>query len=435
MFSILKPHNQKPYMEITSLMDNNVRNIIYVSGVGTGKSFVFMAVAGRVKGLILYVVPKQVVVNNIMSYEAFSSVSDRVDFVTYNAFTDEDIGRRIIEDYDMVVVDECHHLGSDLYGKVLSTIMQERHTFFLGLTATPVRDADGFDVTAYFDKRVDGITNFEAISLGIMPTINYQVCLPERDPKQVEAEYENEVRAVLSYRESEDVLQAAVNSFPKDKWICFFPTVQALESHKELVTRLFPEHRIFVLYATLNNLDEVIEGLKNCKKAVVLSCNILLEGAHLQGIRGIILFRNVTSLNAFQQMIGRVCSVTEHIQDSPVVLDCSTCAVRLMAKLLAGTGKSRNDSILRTPSGKEIVEIGLGEYRSYDIQKLLLLAQGTAITEKEEKAVEKYRLFNGKSYHSITAFQNSGLDFKKIKACCELYGASLRGAMMLITTG
>ena len=427
----LKPHNKEAYSKITAQYASGANSVIYVSGVGTGKSYVFMAVADSVPGRILYIVPKHAITNNITSYKEFSSVARKVDFATYNAFMDVETGKNLVRGYDLVVVDECHHLGSDRYGRVLTTVMKEKAARFLGLTATPVRDVDKFDVSAYFDSRVDGLTNFEAISLGLMPPIEYRLCLPERSLRQVEKEYDNTVKAVLTYEGSEEVLAGAVKLFERDKWICFFPSTTTLEAHKQLVERLFPGYKIFTLYASLKNLDTVMDGLRSCDKAVVLSCNILLEGVHMDGIDGIVLFRNVTSLTAFQQMIGRVCSIGK--TTSPVVLDCSACALKLMAKLLAQGAGSAPPPGQTHSSNKEIVRIGIGEHRSYDVQRLLMLAQGVVITEKEESAVRKYESFCGKQYADIAELKENKLDYSKLEACCSLFGASFYGAARLIT--
>ena len=422
----LMPHNERAYMEIVQSLKDH-KSVIYVSGVGTGKSFVFMAVAEcDFTGRILYVIPKHSIRNNMKTYNDFTSVADRVDFVTFNAFNNKEKGLALVSDHDLVVIDECHHLGSDRYGKCLLSCLAEADAKVLGLTATPVREKDRFDVSEYFDVRVDGLSNFEAIRQGLMPEIEYRLCLPEQDLRQIEREYDYTARAVLSFEDSETVLAGAVKAFPRDKWICFFPDVKAIGAYRSLVERIFPDYEVMELYATLGNLDEVIDRLGKAEKAVVLSCNILLEGVHLDGVDGIILFRNVTSLPAFQQMIGRVCSIGKKI--SPVVLDGSSCALKLMAKLMSdGNGKPVPDG---DGGAKDIVRVGIGEHKHYDLQKLLMAVDKNARKEYlADMALEKYRSFKGRMYSSLSALANSKIDMDKLKACCRLYGVSVRYTM------
>ena len=104
-----------------------------------------------------------------------------------------------------------------------------------------------------------------------------------------------------------------------------------------------------------------------------------------------------------------------------------------MAKLLAqGTGSAPPPGQTHG-SIKEIVRIGIGEHRSYDVQRLLMLAQGVVITEKEESAVRKYESFCGKQYADIAELKENKLDYSKLEACCSLFGASFYGAARLIT--
>lgn len=433
----LKGHNQRPFRMIAEDYKNGAHSVIYVSGVGTGKSFVFMAVAGSLfPGRILYVVPKHAITSNMKEYADFGSLAGRVDFVTYNQFTSIKEGLARIYGYGLVVIDECHHLGSDRYGRNLVRCMQESDIPFLGLTATPVRD-DHVDVSQYFEKRVDGISNFEAIRQGLMPPIEYRVCYPEKSLSQLEREYDYTVRAKLSYEKSEPVLKDAVRVFQRDKWIVFFSSVEALRQHQALVKRLFPEYRVFILHSALNNLNEVVAGVQCSEKAVILSVNILLEGVHLPSIDGIILMRNVTSLTAFQQMIGRVCSIGKKV--GPVVLDCSASSVRLMAKLFAVNRKMAQ--VAPEDGGgevKEIIRIGIGTHKEYDINRFFRLCQeGRDILDagRAEKVAAKYKSLGGKEYRVFEELKKDSLDYGKFRACCKMYDIGPEIAFRYVRAG
>jgi len=427
---ILKEHNEKAVAELSILYKEN-RTAIYVSGVGTGKSFVFMGLIDRVftEGRILYVMPKYAVQENIEGYEDFTQYKDRIDFVTFNAFLSKEKASALINGYSFVVIDEVHHIGSDTYGKNLLWGMNHSDAYFLGMTATPLRHKDRFDVSDFFECRVDGLSNFDAIRQSLMPQINYRICIPEKDMKQVEKEYDNEIRAVLDYESSQDTIEDILDIYPRNKWICFFPNVKAIHHNRQMINFLFPGYKVFILHSSLKNLKEVMNGVKKAEKAVVLSVNILLEGVHLDGIDGIILLRNVTSLTAFQQMIGRICSIGKKTE--PVVIDCARSAGTLLRKLFYESHgvdilnpRSQNS---RIPSGKEVVKIGISGHETFDINKIFryvatpkeILEQN--MYENAKKALLKYKGFGGKDYDSIEQLRNSGLDYKKAKACMELF--------------
>ena len=130
------------------------------------------------------------------------------------------------------------------------------------------------------------------------------------------------------------------------------------------------------------------------EKAVILSVDMLLEGVHLPDVTGIVLFRNVTSLVTFQQILGRVCSMSNKTE--PVIADASSSGPEMLAKLyrMDGENKSREngDGSGRT---KPIFTLGIGADREWKgIEEFLRLytSMGSEMDRKEklEKAVKKY---------------------------------------------
>lgn len=373
----LKPHNQQAVDTILSAYQQGSRRVLYVSGVGTGKSFVFLGTAENIPGRILYVVPKYAVQENITAYHDFASVESRVDFVTFNQFADRAQADKLLAGHDLVVIDECHHLGSDRYGRVLSQAMLSDTSTrrYLGLTATPVRYKiptllpsgkidRNVNVSVFFDRNVNGISTFDAIRLGMMPPFQYRLMLPDKDPKQIEKEYDHQVRAVVDYEKNDAVLQDILQTYSRDKWIVFFPSVKDLKQNREKMQNLFPGYSVFELYANLNNLKDVLKGVSESKKAVILSVNMLLEGVHLPNITGIILYRNVTSVGTFQQMLGRVCSIGNTV--SPLVIDCSGCGPKLLRKLIASNSTNDSEFAQESGAGKPIMTIGIGAHKKWE---------------------------------------------------------------------
>ena len=130
-------------------------------------------------------------------------------------------------------------------------------------------------------------------------------------------------------------------------------------------------------------------------------------------------------------MIGRVCSIGKDIP--PVVLDCSSCAVKLMARLLAAN-RGEGSFPKRTADGeeKEIIRISIGEHKDYNILQLFALAQGTKVTDKEVNAAQKYRAFSKKTYRTISEMKKDWTEYRKLLACCDLYGASIYGTFFFL---
>ena len=228
-------------------------------------------------------------------------------------------------------------------------------------------------------------------------------------------------------------MREVVQAYHRDKWICFFPDSKSLHAAKSKITRVFDEYEVFVLLSSLKNLREVMEGVRNAKKAVVLSVDILLEGVHLEGITGIILYRNVSSTNAFQQMLGRTCRIGNTIE--PVIIDTSQSARKILAALLRENKEGKTMPLPDKTGNKEILHVGIGSVMEYDLDKVLRLMDPSYqkqenIRKASRAAIEKYHGFGGKDYETFEELSNSGLDYKKFKACAELMKLSAETVFM-----
>ena len=383
----LMPHNKKAVDEIRKYIEKGKKNILYVAGVGTGKSYVVKyLLENDFKGeRITYVVPKHSIAD-YLSNEAGFSEYDNIRFLTYNYFESIKKGREVFEESDLIICDEAHHVGSELYGKTMARLMKKKLATVLGLTATPIRDADRTNVNEYFQAQVTGISNFEAIRCGIMPKFEYIICTPS-----VLREAEKDKKVVLDYNDSEEFLMDIIRDNPRNKWIAFFPNTRKLNETKSLIKKLYPDYHLVTLYASLNNTEKALREIREHEKCIVLSCNILLEGLHMDSVGGIILFRDVTSLTVFQQILGRTCQIGK--KENPVVVDCTETAVRMMRKLLKEDGKSRGVSergIFGTHH--DILSVSLCNKRYYDISRFLF-ASGQ---------YDEFE-FRGKTYSSLTA--------------------------------
>ena len=438
----LRKHNRKAVDEIKAKIAEGIHKIIYVAGTGCGKTWVFMGIMNEIAEVIpelvrpkaLYIMPKHVIRENVEGYREFAELGFDVDFATYNYFSTHEKSVNRFKKYDLIVIDECHHLGGDLYGRNILAAMEESDRLFLGLTATPFRSCDKVNVEDFFESSVYGPSVWDAIRMGLMPPFRYHICLPEKDTKEIEKEYNYKYKAVVDLNDSVDVVSDIVKTYDRDKWICFFPDIKSLNAAKQQVSEIFKGYDLFVLFASLKNLKEVVEGVKKAKKAVILSVDILLEGVHLDGITGIILYRNVMSTNAYQQMLGRTCSIGNTVE--PVIVDTSQSARKILAALVRENREgsdSGEDGGNNRKKPKDILKVGIGSKLEYDINEVLKMLDPSIQRQEEmEKAaraaIEKYHSFGGKDYSSYEELSRSGIDFKKFRACAELMKLSAETA-------
>ena len=430
-------HNLPAVKKIIDAYHAGTGSILYTSGVGTGKSYVFMGVVERMMEElknILYVIPKYAVQENISKYDDFQWLSSKipVDFVTFNYFTDIKKGIKKLSEYDFVVIDEAHHMWSDRYGKTLTECMHMlSRTRFLGLTATPERDIKEYGhkksvhTDSIFDQTVNGISNFDAIQLGLMPKFNYRVMLPEKDPEQIRKEYDGNVDVRVAYEECEQTLARIVAMYPRNKWIVYFSGKAKLHEYEDRMRKIFMGYEIFILYSDLRNLSQVIAGVQQAEKAVILSVDMLLEGVHLPDVTGIVLFRNVTSLVTFQQILGRVCSIGNRTE--PVIADASSSGPEMLAKLYRmNEGNRSKEDGDGSGNTRPIFTLGIGSDKEWKgIEKFLRLytSMGPEMDRKEKlgKAVKKYVGFGGKIYASLDLWKQNDLHYKILLTCAKCF--------------
>lgn len=443
----LKPHNKKAVDQIIDLYKSGHRSVLYTSGVGTGKSYVFMGIVDKFlkkSDQILYIIPKKIIQKNLEEYADFKKIPNEVVFKCFKQFEDVKKGRELIRSAKMIVIDEAHHLWAEQSGKNLCRCMDEYKKeypdkIFLGLTATPKREAciNGHTINVetdeLFDATVNGISNFEAIEQGLMPKFNYRLLVPDENPKDIEMMSDRNVKVKVDCLDCKQTLIDIINTYKRDKWILYFSDTKTLNYHKKFIEEVFKGYEIFVLYSSLGNLDEVIEGLKKQEKAVVLSVDMLLEGVHLPNITGIVMFRNISSLVVFQQILGRVCSIGNKVE--PVIVDGSDNGPRMLDKLNSmiygydGEGKIVH---FHEAKKKQILTLGIGSHKKWNNIEDFLMSQAGIIGDKYKKisdvktAANKYNSFSSIAsiYPNLDEWKGDSTSYEILKGCAKTWHVS-----------
>lgn len=457
----LKKHNITPAKEILESLDAGVFNILFVAGVGCGKSYVIKTIIEMFPNAkFLYIVPKWSVVDYLKEDAGYGKYKERISYTTYNSFSDKEKGRQNLEGYDFVVADEAHHIGSDMYGNVIAKLMKEHISRFIGLTATPVRD-DKTNVAGYFEKTIKGLTNFEAIEQGLMPKFEYLICMPEINKEDFKGD---KINFNIDYDNSDDFLFDIVQDNPRNKWICFFRTIKDLKRHIPLIERILPDHTIIQIHSYSDEEQtEALKRVRECEKCVILSVDCLLEGIHIDSVDGIFFFRNVQSVTVFMQCLGRVSQIGKKTE--PLVIDCTKTAFKILSKLLAQEGNSLTSVFNGNGMHHKIVNVTLKNTKYYDVMKTLFLmsAYGQNAFEYENvlyssfseccrayninaQNASEYRLRHNMTQKEVLDFFRTngisscgelhsfffrGKDYETLRNCCENFGVSYRYIMVL----
>lgn len=76
-----------------------------------------------------------------------------------------------LQDYNIIIIDECHHAGADTYKTVIDHINPD---FLLGMTATPFR-TDERDITEIFGKPLFSMDIIKGMKHGFLSRVDYRI--------------------------------------------------------------------------------------------------------------------------------------------------------------------------------------------------------------------------------------------------------------------
>lgn len=357
-------HNKIPYEKVLDSLNDNL-NTIYISGTGTGKSFICMSVIEKLQLKTLYVYPKHIIGKGIRKYKEFKDIEHLVSFTTFNSFTTPEKSYEILGEYDLIVIDECHHLLSDVYGNNLYNAYKNSDNLkVLGLTATPV--IGGVSCVSLFDNSVEGLSVMDAIEVGLMPTIDYNIACQGITKDLLKSHLFTDIDVEIDIDKSYDILKKLICVKQIDKWVCFFNDSKQLLDMYDTITRLFDGYKVIPVLSKLDNLDSSMLEASLNKKVVILTCMMFTEGVHLSGIRGILILRNITSPSLFMQVIGRVCKIGTH--NPPTVIDCSRSAYSLLYMFAKRSFKHSNSCLEKNKN--PIVKITINGIREVSNEEL-----------------------------------------------------------------
>ena len=179
----LKDYQQRAYDNVNKIFeDHKFAQVILPTGAG--KSFVALAQMQKYAEehpgeKMLYLAPQDEILNQIKNYiikyvhgkqntvgktedEIIAEIFPNISFETYSGLLAKRGQEVIKEQYGMIVLDELHRTGAKEWEGKIDGLLdnQNEDVKILGITATPVRDADGRDMAEETAKKL-GYTDEE----------------------------------------------------------------------------------------------------------------------------------------------------------------------------------------------------------------------------------------------------------------------------------
>ena len=208
------------------------------------------------------------------------------------------------DEFDYILIDEAHHVGSKIYGKLLDYFTPD---FLLGMTATPERSDDKniyelFDYNVPYEIRLQEALEEEMLVpfhyIGVSDyTYNGEVIDDNNNLKYLVSE--ERVKYVVEqskyYGYDGDVLHGLVFVSRKE---------EADEIAKLLTKNGYPAQMLSG-EDSQEQREQAIEKLKNGELTYLVTVDIFNEGIDIPFINQVIMMRKTESVIVFVQQLGR----------------------------------------------------------------------------------------------------------------------------------
>ncbi len=319
----IKPNfmQRKALKELNRYRAVGTSRALVVAAAGSGKTYLaaFDALNFAPKRL-LYIVHEgsilkksletfQDVFGNSVTYGIFSGESKEMDedFVFATNFTMAkalELFQR--NEFDYIIVDECHHSTAETYRKIIGYFEPE---FLLGLTATPER-MDNQDVFDLFDKNVPYELRLrDAIINDLVVPFHYYGIRDELINYGLTKSEERKMVAQLATAEHGDFISEEIEKYRpqgKLKALAFCRNV----THARMMSEMLSEHYKTAYLTGRNDIGERIRAYNDLQSdekelEILFTVDILNEGVDIPGVNMVLFLRPTESSTIFIQQLGR----------------------------------------------------------------------------------------------------------------------------------
>jgi superfamily II DNA or RNA helicase len=204
--------------------------------------------------------------------------------------------------FDMIIVDECHHILADSYMTILNHFNEAR---VLGITATPDR-GDQKNLGQFFDSKAYEYTMAQGIKDGWLSPIKAQMIplqLDIHDVSITQGDYNaGQIGSALEPYLNQIALEML--KYCKDrKTVVFLPLVKTSQKFCDLLN-LYGMRAVEV-NGNSKDRDQILADFEAGEYDVLCNSMLLTEGWDCPSVDCIIVLRPTKVRSLYQQMVGR----------------------------------------------------------------------------------------------------------------------------------
>ena len=208
------------------------------------------------------------------------------------------------DEFDYILIDEAHHIGSKIYGKLLDYFIPD---FLLGMTATPER-SDDKNIYELFDYNVP-------YEIRLQEALEEEMLVPFHYIGVSDYTYNGEViddNTNLKYLVSEErvkyvVEQSKYYGYDGDvlHGLVFVSRKEEADEIAKLLTKYGYPSQMLSGEDSQEQREQAIEKLKNGELTYLVTVDIFNEGIDIPFINQVIMMRKTESVIVFVQQLGR----------------------------------------------------------------------------------------------------------------------------------
>ncbi|PWT27953.1 DUF3427 domain-containing protein [Butyrivibrio fibrisolvens] len=309
------------------------------------------------------------------------------------------------DEFDYIILDECHHATRDTYRKIIDYFKPE---FLIGLTATPER-MDNEDVFELFEKNVPFELRLrDAIINDLVVPFHYYGIRDSLVNYGLSAKEERKMIAQLASEEHCEFIKEQIEAHRgsgKLKALVFCKNI----THARMMSEELGEYYHTVYLTGKNSIGERIRAYNDLQSdtanlEILCTVDILNEGVDIPGCNMVIFLRPTESSTVFIQQLGRGLRKYEG-KSYVTVLDFIGNSYKRSVQIAFAMGSLSENFVLEKKLMQSLVRdnfsaLGLGQY-------------GVDIHFDKESQKEIIEYIDRENFNSLTYLKQDYYNFKK----------------------
>lgn len=309
------------------------------------------------------------------------------------------------DDFDYIILDECHHATADSYKKIIEYFDPE---FIIGLTATPER-MDNEDVFELFDSNVPYELRLrDAIINDLVVPFRYYGIRDSLVDYGLTKDKERQLVAQLASADHCEFIRDKIEEHRPDgklKALAFCKN----RTHAMMMAEELGEYYHTAYLTGLNTVTErksAYDDLQDDNKELEIICtvDILNEGVDIPGVNMVLFLRPTESSTIFIQQLGRGLRKCEG-KPYVTVLDFIGNSYKRSVQVAFALGSLAKNFILEKRLMQSLVKD--------DFQALGLSEYGVRVHFDEESQNEIIKYIDNENFNGINYLKQDYYNFKK----------------------